>query len=231
MEWMKAIVVGAGLAGLVAARTLHRAGWETVVLEASDGIGGRVRTDLVDEFRLDRGFQALSTAGPVAQRQLDLKALRLRPLDAGAIVVEGGRWNELGDPFQDLKALFPSLLSTIALPSDKLLALRLRREVRRASLDSLAEREEMTSAEFLRAYGFSEQFIDLFLRGVFGGMFLDRALSISSHRLLFDMKLLAGGRAAVPRDGMQAIPNQLAAELADIRLNTPALRLEREPTL
>ncbi|MHB8620748.1 MAG: FAD-dependent oxidoreductase, partial [Chloroflexota bacterium] len=110
---MKAIVVGAGLAGLVAARTLHRAGWEVVILEASDGPGGRLRTDVVDGFRLDRGFQVLFTAYPAVRRQLDLKALKPRTFDPGAIVVEGGRWNEIGDPRRDLKALLPSVLSTV----------------------------------------------------------------------------------------------------------------------
>src|SRR5487761_356050 len=105
MEEMKAVVVGAGLAGLVAARELHRSGWEVIVLEAGDGVGGRVRTDVVDGFRLDRGFQVLLSAFPGVRRQLDLKALKLRAFDAGAIVVEGPRWNELGDPRHDLKAL------------------------------------------------------------------------------------------------------------------------------
>ena len=100
---MKVIVVGAGLAGLTAARGLQRAGWEVTVLEASDGIGGRVRTDVVDGFRLDRGFQMLYPGSPAVQRQLNLKALRLRAFDAGVIVVEGGHWNELGYPWRDLQ--------------------------------------------------------------------------------------------------------------------------------
>ena len=222
---MKAIVVGAGLAGLVTARTLHRAGWEVVILEASDGIGGRVRTDVVDGFRLDRGFQVLFTAYPAAKRQLDLKALKLRPFDSGAIIVEGQRWNEIGDPLQDPKALFPTMLSTVGLLSDKLKVLRLRRELKGQSIGRM---EDVSSIEFLRAYGFSERFIELFLRGFFGSIFLDRTLSTSSRCLLFDFKMLVEGRAAVPCDGMQAIPDQIAVELPAeaIRLSTPALRLE-----
>jgi phytoene dehydrogenase-like protein len=222
---MKAIVVGAGLAGLVSARTLHRAGWEVTVLEASDGIGGRVRTDVVDGFRLDRGFQVLFTAYPAARRQLDLKALKLRPFDSGAIVAEGQRWNEIGDPRKDPKAFFPTALSTLALTSDKLKVLRLKRDLKRQSIWRM---EDLTSIELLRAYGFSEHFIELFLRGFFGSIFLDRTLGTSSRCLLFDFKMLAEGRAAVPRDGMQAIPDQIAMDLPQdvVRLNTPALRLE-----
>ncbi|HEY8693736.1 MAG TPA: NAD(P)/FAD-dependent oxidoreductase [Chloroflexota bacterium] len=223
---MKAIVVGAGLAGLVTARTLHRSGWEVTLIEASDGIGGRVRTDVVDGFKLDRGFQVLFTAYPAAKRQLDLEALKLSRFDSGVIVVEGQRWNEIGDPARDLKALFATVLSTVALTSDKLKILRLKRELKSQPSHHT---KDVTSIEFLRAYGFSEHFIELFLRGFFGSIFLDRTLGTSCRCLLFDFKMLAEGRAAVPRDGMQAIPDQIAARLPvnAILLNTPALRLER----
>jgi phytoene dehydrogenase-like protein len=226
---MKAIVVGAGLAGLVTARTLHRAGWEVVVLEAGDGVGGRVRTDVVDGFRLDRGFQVLFTAYPAAQRQLDFKALKLRAFDSGAVVVEGRRWNEIGDPLKDPKSLVSTLLSSVALTSDKLKVFRLRRELKRRSIGDIRRSRESSTAEFLRAYGFSEQFIDLFMRGFFGGVFLDRSLSTSSRCFLFDFKMLVDGRAAVPSEGMQAIPDQIAHGLPaeTIRLGTPVLRLER----
>lgn len=223
---MKAIVVGAGLAGLVTARTLHRAGWEITVLEAADGVGGRVRTDVVADFRLDRGFQVLFTAYPSARRQLDLKALKLQAFDSGAVIVEGRRWNEIGDPLKDPKALVPTLLSTVALTSDKVKLLKLRREVVRRPIDQF---DDVPSLDYLRKYGFSERFIELFLRGFFGSVFLDRTLATSSRCLLFDFKMLAQGRAALPRHGMQAIPDQLATGLpaGAIRTETPALRLER----
>ena len=82
------IVVGAGLAGLTCARLLAQAGTPVVVLEAADGIGGRVRTDVTPEgFVLDRGFQVVFTAYPALRRVLDLRTLDLRPFDNGAAVV------------------------------------------------------------------------------------------------------------------------------------------------
>lgn len=58
------IVVGAGLAGLACAATLEDAGFETVVLEATDRVGGRANSDEVDGFLLERGFQVLNPAHP-----------------------------------------------------------------------------------------------------------------------------------------------------------------------
>src|SRR4051794_25022037 len=92
------VVVGAGLAGLSAARTLTDAGRDVLVLEASDRVGGRVRTDVVDGFRLDRGFQVALTAYPELTRQFDLAALDLRAFEPGALVRVGGRFHTVGDP-------------------------------------------------------------------------------------------------------------------------------------
>ena len=72
-----AVIVGAGLAGLSCAVDLHEAGYDVVVLEASDGVGGRVRTDTVDELLLDRGFQLLNPAYPALRGFVDLEALDL----------------------------------------------------------------------------------------------------------------------------------------------------------
>jgi phytoene dehydrogenase-like protein len=79
------------VAGLVCGRTLLRAGHEVILLEASDEVGGRVRSDVVDGFTLDRGFQVLFTAYPAAKRQLDYKRLDLRPFEPGALITQAAR--------------------------------------------------------------------------------------------------------------------------------------------
>src|SRR5512134_497729 len=89
------LVVGAGLAGLHAAVRLAAAGLDVHVAESSDGVGGRMRTDLVDGFRLDRGFQVLSTGYPELGRAVDLGALDLRELDSAVVVHAGGRLHRL----------------------------------------------------------------------------------------------------------------------------------------
>ena len=122
---MKVIIVGAGLAGLTCAKVLRERGAEVAVFEASDGVGGRVRTDERDGFLLDRGFQVYFTSYPVSRRHLDHGKLDFRPFDPGAIVNRGGKRTILSDPLRDPKALVPTLLSDAASPADKLRTLGL----------------------------------------------------------------------------------------------------------
>src|ERR1700691_5350851 len=93
------VIIGAGLAGLSCALSLEAAGLSVILLEASDAAGGRVRTDLVDGFRLDRGFQVMLTAYPEAMRLLDYRALQLKPFQPGALVWHGGKFHRVADPF------------------------------------------------------------------------------------------------------------------------------------
>src|SRR5688572_23900538 len=117
---MKTIIVGAGLAGLTCAKVLSERGAQVTVFEASDGVGGRVRTDERDGFLLDRGFQVYFTSYPVARRHLDHAKLDFRAFDPGAIVHREGKRTVLSDPLRDPKALVPTLLSDAASPADKL---------------------------------------------------------------------------------------------------------------
>jgi phytoene dehydrogenase-like protein len=93
------VVVGAGLAGLRCAREVARGGLGVVVLEAADAVGGRVRTDRVDGFRLDRGFQVLNDGYPAVRASVDLVRLDLRRMDDAVVVRHGGRRHRLGNPW------------------------------------------------------------------------------------------------------------------------------------
>jgi phytoene dehydrogenase-like protein len=217
------VVVGAGLAGLACATALHRAGTPVRVLEASDGVGGRVRTDVVDGFRLDRGFQVLLTAYPEAHRQLDLAALDLKSFAPGALVQLGDSASVIADPFRSPSRLLDSVRSPAARLTDKIRIAALRRRLRSVHPATLLRGDDIPTSEMLRDAGFSERVIERFFSPLFGGIQLDPELRTS--RRMFDIvfRMLADGDSAVPALGMQAIPDQLAAQLPDgtIELGRP----------
>ncbi len=211
------------MAGLAAAVELAEAGDELVVLEASDGPGGRVRTDSVDGHLLDRGFQILLTAYPEAQRLLDYDALDLRPFAPGALVRIGAAFHRVGDPLREPTSLLDTVRAPIGSPLDKARILALRRAATSGDLAELWHRPETSAAERLREAGFSTSMIERFLRPLFSGITLDSSLGGSSRVLEFVFRMLSTGDAAVPARGMGAIPEQLAARLpaGALRLSTP----------
>lgn len=214
-ERFDAVVVGAGLAGLAAARRLHQAGRSVVVLESSDGVGGRVRTDEVEGFHLDRGFQVLLTAYPELHRQLDVDSLHLRSFDPGALVRVGSSLRRVGDPLRQPTTMLSSAVAPVGTPVDKARLARLLLRLRRADPVALLRGEDVSSLAALRAEGFSDTMIDRFFRPLVGGIQLDAELSASRRMLDIVLRCLATGDAAVPAAGMGAIPAQLAAALPD----------------
>ena len=215
-------IVGAGLAGLACAHDLHRAEVGYRLFEAEEAVGGRVRTDVVDGYRLDRGFQVMLCAYPTTRSLLNLPALAPRRFFHGAFVHRDRRLYRLADPFRHPLSAVDSLRTPLTRLSDVPALGRLLRRVR-GSIPQLLRRPEVTSEQALREAGISEELLDGFFRPFFGGVFLDRALRTSSRMLDFVMRMFVKGPVVVPERGMQAIPDQLAAQLDPdrIRLDAP----------
>ncbi|MEY4031515.1 MAG: hypothetical protein RL573_426 [Actinomycetota bacterium] len=222
------VIVGAGLAGLVAARTLGLNGIDSVILEASDGVGGRVRSDVVDGFVLDRGFQVLLTGYPEIHRHLDIAALDLRAFEPGALVWREGKGTVVGDPFRRPKTLVSTATASIGSVTDKARIALLRTKLLRTDPKALLRGDDIPTAAALRGMGFSSKMIDRFFRPLVGGIQLDPTLSTS--RRMFDVifRTLADGDSAVPAGGMGRITEQLASNLprTSIHLDTPIVSVE-----
>jgi phytoene dehydrogenase-like protein len=223
------LIVGAGVSGLCCALHLQKRGFWVLLLEADADVGGRVRTDRVDGFLLDRGFQVLLTAYPEAQDMLDLDALRLGSFAPGAMVRTGRRFARVVDPFRRPGGALRTLFSGVATPLDALRIARLRSRVGRGAPQDLLGGASHTTLDALHAEGFSERIIEGFFRPFLGGVLLDRELRGSSRALEFLFRMFAEGDAALPAQGMGAIPSQLAARLAPgtLRTRTPVARLDR----
>lgn len=221
------VIVGAGLAGLSAARALRAAGRAPIVLEASDGVGGRVRTDVVDGYQLDRGFQVLLTAYPEVDRQLDVSALDLRAFDPGSTIWLGDRFATVADPFRRPLTALRSARAPIGSLADKARLARLLVDLRRADPHKLLRGDDITTLEELRRRGFSDVMIDRFFRPLIGGIQLDDRLTASRRMFDIVLRCLATGESVVPAAGMGSIPRQLAADLpADsIFLDSPVTRV------
>jgi phytoene dehydrogenase-like protein len=216
------LIVGAGLAGLCCARELQEKGVSFQIIEASDGIGGRVRTDAVEGFLLDRGFQVLLTAYPEAKRALDYARLELKAFVPGALSWYAGRMNKLVNPWRTPGAWKEALGSEFCSLLDKLRIARLRSRLRSTSIEAIFRRPERSTKDALLAEGFTGELIHHFFRPFLGGILLDGELKSSSRMFEFVFKMLSEGDAVLPVRGMGAIPEQLAEKFPRdaVRLHT-----------
>lgn len=204
------VVVGGGLAGLVAARKLAGATEEVTLFEREATLGGRVRSEHEDGFTFDRGFQVLFTSYPAVKQELALDALALRRFRPGAILARPGKRTTLADPLRDPSALTATLFNRDVTLLDKLRVLRLTRELSRTPHAELFDHDDATIETALRNRGFSEKFIEQFAAPFYGGITLDRSLSSSRFIFEYTFKMLGTGSIAVPAEGMGAISAQLA---------------------
>ena len=213
------LIVGAGLAGLCCGKRLAECGVSFRILEAEYGVGGRVRTDLVDGFRLDRGFQIYLTAYPEGRRVLDLAALDLKPFTRGALVWFGGKFHRVADPRSEPFGAVKSLFNPVGTVGDKLRLARLYWDAKRTPPGDSPDR---ITLDLLRER-VGPSLVERLFRPFLGGVFLEKELATSSRFLLMVLRTFGDGPGAVPALGMQAIPDQLAQKLPpdSVRLNTP----------
>ena len=213
------VVVGAGLAGLSAARQLAVAGRDVHVLEAGDDIGGRVRTDVVDGMLLDRGFQLYNPSYEEGARILDLNSLDVKSFTAGVIVSMDGRNYRLADPRHEPAWAIDSLLAPVGSIKSKLSLARYAAGLAIGNLE-LNSVDQRTGAFLERKFG--KELTAKLLRPFLAGVFLEENLDTSKRFFDTVLRSFVKGTPGVPAQGMQQIPRQLATQLnsGSIHLNT-----------
>jgi len=212
-EGYKIYIIGAGVSGLIAAKVLEDNGFYPTIIEATDRVGGRVKTDIVENYQLDHGFQVLLTAYPAAQKYLNFEALDLQYFLSGAAIFNNGSRKILGDPLRNISLLIPTLFSGIGSIADKLKILKLNLLLKNTSLEEIFEKPEKTTLHYLQDFGFSEAIIVKFFKPFFSGIFLEDQLETSSRMFEFVYKMFGEGFATVPKAGIEAIPKQLKNNL------------------
>ncbi|MBG0565666.1 NAD(P)/FAD-dependent oxidoreductase [Actinoplanes aureus] len=207
------VIVGGGLAGLSAARRLDRAGVEWLLVEGSDRLGGRIATDVLDGWRMDRGFQVLNTAYPRLPALVDVDALDMRYFTSGVLVRRGGGLHRLENPLRDPLATPQTLTSGVGTFADRLKFAALATRCATLPVAKLLDAPETTTQEMLRHAGLSHRIIEEVLRPFFSGVFAERALDTSSHVAAMVLRSFTRGRIGVPAAGMAALPAAIAGPL------------------
>ncbi|WP_298767118.1 FAD-dependent oxidoreductase [uncultured Polaribacter sp.] len=206
-------IIGSGISGLIAAQVLENFGYHPTIIEASKTVGGRVKSDIVNGFTLDHGFQVLLTSYPAVQKYLDYKALELQEFLPGAAIFKNQKIETIGDPLRNFSLLLPTLCSKIGSFSDKIKILKLNTFLKKKKITSIFTEEEKTTLQYLKDFGFSDAIINNFFTPFFSGIFLEPNLETSSRMFEFVYKMFGNGLAVLPKKGIQEIPNQLQSKL------------------
>jgi phytoene dehydrogenase-like protein len=223
------IIIGAGIAGLTCAKYLKDRGIQSLILEASDGVGGRVRTDVHEGFILDRGFQILLTAYPESQRLLNYESLDLQAFKSGALIrdIQKNDFSVVANPFKEPSKIWSSLTSNVGTLADKIRVLRLILETGNVQ-EEVFENSSVSTIDFLRNYGFSDNMIQQFFRPFFGGVFLENELSTSANFFKYIFGKFYEGDAVIPAKGIEQIAKQIEKMLyiGTVKLNTKVVKIE-----
>lgn len=209
----KVLIIGAGLSGLACARVLAEKKVPFQILEATESLGGRVKTEVSREgFRFDLGFQVLLDSYPELKKCVDIPALQLQKFKSGALIYSDTELKTLANPLLHPSKMIETLFNSEVNLSDKYSLIQL--IIKSLNTRGYSISSGITTMDFLRQLGFRDSFIDFFWRPFLGGVYLDSALSLDANYFLFLIRCFGLGHATVPRLGMEELPKNVAAPIS-----------------
>ena len=201
----KVIVIGAGLAGLNAALTLQEAGLEVEVHESSDRVGGRVATDLIDGFRLDRGFQLINARYPELIRLKVLKDLEFINASRTIDVSLDNRRYPLGDPRSNPFSAFNAKTGTLTQKFNFV------RYLATSSVTGHSVEEELSPLNELYSR---------VLKPFLSGVFLTSPANVDAVSGKAIIRSFVAGKPGLPSLGAGTLAEVIAARVKSIHLNS-----------
>lgn len=209
MKDLDVVIVGAGLTGLRAALEVSRAGLSVLVVERTSDVGGRMRTSVIQGALVDNGFQVLLTGYPELQTLPPLTTLECGSFTAGARIRIDGGWCDIIDPRRHPAHFLRSMKRPLGSVAD---LLRFALCVQSAPWKDVAS-ADISTADLVDAWGFSRRFSDGFLKPFLRGVLLDPTLTSDASLAKFYLRTFSRGSAALPAQGVQALPRLLADTL------------------
>ena len=219
MGGIKIGIIGAGLTGLVAAKELSKKGLEVTIFEKMDHPGGKMRTEIVDGWKLDTGFQFLLTSYPYLTKHIDLSKIKFLTLDSAVSIFREGRKSEFGDPFKTKSIFWKTAFSDVGSFKDKRLILKLKKQLDGQSISEIFKTKKISTLEFLNDFGFSDIIIERFFKPFYGGIFFENELKTSSRMFLFTFKMIANGKTKIPLNGIGTVARLLEVKLDKVNFN------------
>ena len=206
-------IIGAGISGLIAAQVLEKHGYQPTIIEKEDRAGGRLKTNIIDGFQLDLGFQVLLSNYSGAKKYLDYNLLETQELKPGACIFKNGKKKTIGDPLRDPSVILKTIFSGIGNLKDKIKIVQLKSKLKNKSIDAIFNEKETTTGKYLSDFGFSDKIINEFFKPFFTGIFLETKLETSSRMFEFIFKMFGEGMALIPKGGIEEIAKQLTKKL------------------
>jgi len=221
-------IIGAGLAGLACARELQKNKIDFQIIEKSDSVGGRIKTDVIDGFTLDRGFQLYNPSYSEGMKLLNYEELDLQKFTRGIAIRDGKRLRLIEDPKSNFSSIFKTMKDFPGNPISHLALLKYFLTYLIQSDAQIAISKDISAKQALNDAGVKNSLYEKLFRPFLAGVFLESELVTSRKFMDIVIKTFFKGTPSVPSAGMQQIPLQIASQIdkENIHFNSEVLKIE-----